>query len=81
MLQAGCSLIEQSEASAKQSKQRKGFSFLYKRLPPAMEAREVSWHVDQTGWTRVTTLMFISCGLYWLCDAVELGLMSYLVTE
>ncbi len=44
-------------------------------------ARETSWHVDQTGWSRVTTLMFVACGLYWLCDAVELGLMSYLVAE
>ena len=38
-------------------------------------------HIDKVGWTRVTTLMFVSCGLYWLCDAVELGLMSYLVAE
>ncbi len=46
-----------------------------------LHARETSWHVDQTGWSRVTTLMFVACGLYWLCDAVELGLMSYLVAE
>jgi putative MFS transporter len=39
----------------------------------------VQGHIDLLGWTRTTSLMFVACGLYWLCDAIELGLMSYLI--
>ena len=44
-----------------------------------MAGLTISEHVDRVGWNRITTLMFVACGLYWLCDAVELGLMSYLI--
>jgi hypothetical protein len=39
----------------------------------------VQGHIDLLGWTRTTSLMFVACGLYGLCDAIELGLMSYLI--
>jgi putative MFS transporter len=47
-------------------------------LPGPLLIRE---HVDVVGWSRVTTVMFVCCGLYWLADAIELGLMSYLVPQ
>ena len=36
-------------------------------------------HIDVLGWNRLTWIMFCSCGIYWLCDAIEVGLLSYLV--
>ncbi len=44
--------------------------------PAPLTIRE---HVDRLGWSRLTTIMWCCCGLYWLGDAIELGLMSYLV--
>ena len=31
----------------------------------------ISEHVDRVGWNRITTLMFVSCGLYWLCASLS----------